>query len=195
MCEGEKTEPSYFEGLAREEEVRLLHVEIVKSGGVPKSVVERAVALKKEAQREAKRQRDANLEYNEVWCVFDVDEHPKLAEALDQAQANYIKVALSNPCFELWIWLHFEDQRAHIERHKLQSACRKHLPDYTKVANYSELKPKYAEAVQRADALLKWQQSLGRKHANPSTDVHVLSERLRSLGRAELLRAMEEARR
>lgn len=195
VCEGEKTEPSYFEGLAHEEEVRLVHVEIVKSGGVPKSVVERAVALKKDAQRDAKRQRDANLEYDEVWCVFDVDAHPKLAEALDQARSNSIEVALSNPCFELWIWLHFDDQRAHIERHKLQSACRKHLPGYTKVAAYSELRPRYADAVHRAVALTKWQEGRGTKDANPSTGVHLLTERLRSLARAQLLRAIAKARR
>ena len=138
VCEGEKTEPIYFDGLAHEEEVRLVQIEIVRSGGVPKSIVERAVSMKREAQREAKARRDANLVYDEVWCVFDVDEHPHLAEALDQAQANAIHVALSNPCFELWILLHFEDQRAHIERHKLQSACRQHLPGYSKVAAYAE---------------------------------------------------------
>jgi len=195
VCEGEKTEPIYFEALAHEEEVRLVRIEIVRSGGVPKSNVEQAVSMKRAAQREAKGQRDANLAYDEVWCVFDVDEHPHLAEALDQAQANAIHVALSNPCFELWIFLHFQDQRAHIERHKLQSACRQHLPGYSKVAAYAELQPRYGEAIRRAVALANWQEQQGRKHANPSTGVHLLTERLRNLGKAALLRELEEKRR
>jgi hypothetical protein len=195
VCEGEKTEPTYFDGIAHEEEVRLVRVEIVQSGGVPKSVVERAVSMRSTAQREAKRQRDANLAYDEVWCVFDVDEHPHLPEALDRAQANAIHVALSNPCFELWLLLHFEDQRAYIDRHKLQSACRQHMPGYSKVAAYVKLKPRYGEAVRRAVTLASWQEEQGRKHANPSTGVHLLTERLRNLGKAALLRELEKGRR
>lgn len=195
VCEGEKTEPTYFHGLAREEEVRLVRVEIVKSGGVPKSVVEHAVAMKRNAQVEAKRQRDAHLEFDEVWCVFDVDDHPRLAEALDQARANGIRVALSNPCFELWILLHFQDQRAFIERERVQSCCRRHLPGYIKVAAYSQLKDRYAEAVERARSLAQWQQEQGRTNANPSTGVHLLTELLRRLGRNEVLQELERRRR
>jgi hypothetical protein len=54
---------------------------------------------------------------DEVWCVFDVDEHPKLAEARDQANANGIQLAVSNPCFELWLLLHFQEHRAHAGGH------------------------------------------------------------------------------
>lgn len=194
VCEGEKTEPAYFKDLVHEEAVRLVHVEIVKSGGVPRSVVERAVEIKREAKRAAKRGRDANLEYDEVWCVFDVDEHPNLPEALDQAKANAINVALSNPCFELWILLHFQDQRGHIERDKVQSACRTHLPGYTKVADYSELRPHYADAVRHAAGLAKWQEEQGRTNANPSTAVHLLTERLRGLSRRAFLQQLEKRR-
>ncbi len=195
VCEGEKTEPIYFHDLAQEEEVRLIHVEIIRRGGVPKTLVQCAVDLKHEAEREARRQRDANLDFEEVWCVFDVDEHPKLDEALDQARANAIHVALSNPCFELWLVLHFADQRAYIERQKLQSVCRTHLPGYEKVASYSQLRPRYSEAVRRAHDLAKWQEEQGRKHANPSTRVHELTERLRALGKAALLAEIEKSRR
>ncbi len=195
VCEGEKTEPTYFDGLAHEEEVRLLQVEIVKSGGVPKTVVERAVAMKRAARAEAKRQRDANLDYDEVWCVFDVDDHPHLREALDQAKANSIEIALSNPCFELWIVLHFQDQRAHIERKKLQHLCRGYMPRYIKVAAYADLKHLYETAVARARALAKWQEEQDRVAANPSTGVYLLTERLRGLGRAVLLREYQKSRR
>ncbi|MCB9390355.1 MAG: RloB domain-containing protein [Acidimicrobiia bacterium] len=31
-----------------------------------------------------------------------------------------IGVALSNPCFELWVVLHHEDQTAHVDRRSIQ---------------------------------------------------------------------------
>jgi len=37
--------------------------------------------LKEEAARDAVGERDDNLRYDEVWCVFDVDEHPRISEA------------------------------------------------------------------------------------------------------------------
>jgi hypothetical protein len=36
-----------------------------------------------------------------VWCVFDIDEHPVIPEAKDQAPANRIELTISNPYFEL----------------------------------------------------------------------------------------------
>ena len=54
------------------------------------------------------------------------------------------------------------------------------------------LKPRYSEAVRRAVALANWQEQQGRKHANPSTGVHLLTERMRNLGKAALLRELEK---
>jgi len=139
--------------------------------------------MKKQAEREARRQRDGFLKYDEVWCVFDVDEHPNLADARQQAKANSIKLALSNPCFELWLLLHFQDQSAHVERDASKSACRRHMPDYHKKVPFEVLYPLYEQAVKRAAALEKWQSENDRAGGNPSTKVHHLTERIRELGR------------
>jgi hypothetical protein len=51
-------------------------------------------------------------EIDEIWCVFDVEwprNHPGLKEAVDRARGNGINLAISNPCFELWLILHFQD--------------------------------------------------------------------------------------
>jgi hypothetical protein len=108
VCEGTRTEPEYFTDLRNRE--RSLVELVIEAGGTPKTLVERAVALKKESKRQAKK--DPNLGYEHVWCVFDVDEHPYVAEAQQQARDNKIDVAISNPCFELWALLHFQDQHA-----------------------------------------------------------------------------------
>lgn len=192
VCEGRATEPDYFRSLRHELRAPIV-IEINDKSGVPKTVVERAVELKKEAEKNAKR--DSNLRYDEVWCVFDVDTHPNLPEALQQAAANGIHVALSNPCFELWILLHFEDQRADIDTRAAGSACRKHLPKYQKHITYAELRDQYPSAVDRSKALEAWQSSRGNAGGNPSTKVHTLTERLHSLGKRAFLAALDRGRR
>src|ERR1700683_1611038 len=100
VCEGQVMEPLYFNDV-RLAEHGIIKLEIVP-GGVPKTVVELAVELKEQSERDVRRHRDENLRYDHVWCVFDVDEHPLVPEAKQHAQANSINLAVSNPCFELW---------------------------------------------------------------------------------------------
>jgi RloB-like protein len=101
---------------------RLALVEIHEFTGTPMSLVEKAVELKAEEEREAKRGRGAA--HDEVWCIFDVDVHPRLHEAIALASRKEINLAITNPCFELWFLLHFVDQRAYIERHPAQKAAK-----------------------------------------------------------------------
>jgi hypothetical protein len=152
----------------------------IEPRSTPKTIVERAVKLKKQANRDANRLADDNHQYEEVWCVFDVDDHLLIAEAQEQAKANGVEVAISNPCFELWALLHFQDQRAHIERGKVQRLCAKHMPGYEKKLNYDILRSKYSDALRRAADLEKWHDSRGTPWENPSTMVHKLVERIRA---------------
>jgi hypothetical protein len=195
VCEGHATEPEYFRSLRHELRAGPVVIKINDESGVPKTLVERAVELKKDAARDAKGEGDSNLRYDEVWCVFDVDTHPNLPAALQQAAANRINVALSNPCFEIWILLHFEDHRSFIDAKGAAHSCRRHLPDYQKRITYAELKDKYQTAVARAIALKAWQSTRGNAEGNPSTNVHTLTERLRSLGRSAFLESLDRGRR
>ncbi len=151
----------------------LIELELYRVGD-PKSVVERAVQKKRESETAAKRQRDSYLAYDRVWCVFDVDQHARLADAIQQARDNEIGVAVSNPCFELWALLHFQDQNAHITRSKVQSLCRKHIPHYEKELPCAALWERYSEARERAVKLDHWHQSRGTSGGNPSTGVYRL---------------------
>jgi RloB-like protein len=178
VCEGTVTEPCYFRA-ARHVERGLIELEI-EPGSTPKTIVERAVKLKKQADRDAKRRADDNLKYDEIWCVFDVDDHRLISEAKEQAKANGVQVAVSNPCFELWALLHFQDQRKHIERSKVQRLCATHIPGYKKELSYEFLRSKYSDALQRAEDLEKWHESRSTSGENPSTTVHKLIERIRA---------------
>jgi len=169
-------------------QIRLVSIEVVPGGSNPKTLVDSAVEKKKEAKRQAHREKDDNLTYDEVWCVFDVDAHEYIPEAKQKAEANKIELAISNPCFELWLLLHFQDQRPHIERHPLQAACRGHMPEYIKEVPFELVFPHHREAVDRAVALDNWQNRQGRPGGNPSTGVHRLAERIVQLGRDEQLK-------
>jgi hypothetical protein len=176
VCEGEVTEPVYFTDVRRAER-GIIHLEIVP-GGVPKTVVERAVEMKKRSEREAKRRQDENLRYDSIWCVFDVDVHPFVPETKQQAQANAINTAVSNPCFELWLLLHFQDQTAHMERQKVQHLCREHMPGYQKEPPCDLLRPHQTGATEKAARLENWQESRDNSGGNPSTGVYRLIQQI-----------------
>lgn len=54
-------------------------------------------------------------DYDEVWCVFDLDIKPGDSEpfedfnnAIEICQSNNVKCAYSNDAFELWFYLHYQ---------------------------------------------------------------------------------------
>lgn len=93
VCEGKETEPGYFKAFQHEVRNPRVHIEIGGETGVPLTVVQVAIRLRDQAEREAARQRDENLKLDEVWAVFDVDEHPNLDQARQLADSNAIKLA------------------------------------------------------------------------------------------------------
>jgi hypothetical protein len=107
--EGEKTEPQYLQALKLQPFVKdiaavELRVEAGHGGAVPQTLVSLAIEARTRAAAE-------DGEIDEFWCVFDVEwprNHPRLAEAIVQANAGGIQLAISNPCFELWLILHFQ---------------------------------------------------------------------------------------
>lgn len=177
VCEGICTERGYFKSLRHAERIPI-DLQIL-AGGTPKTLVSIAVKRKREAEDLAQRSGDPNLRFEEVWCVFDIDEHPYVADAKQQAADNGIHVAISNPCFELWVLLHFRDQTAHIERRKVQQACRKELPGFDKRLLCEVLFERYPSALARAKELESWQRSRGNPEGNPCTSVFLLVEKLK----------------
>lgn len=104
FCEGVASEPDYLKGLKRLPAIKennAIDIQIDPVQGVPSTLVDEAIRRKK-----------ADPEIDELWCVFDVEwpkHHPALKESIERAEAKGIKVAVSNPNFELWLILHFSD--------------------------------------------------------------------------------------
>ncbi len=180
VTEGEVTEPEYLNGFVRATKNPRVHIEVRGGVGVPKTIVEFAKDRKIEAEEQARGARDENLRYDEVWCVFDFDEHPNIPDAKQMARDNGIDLAISNPCFELWLWLHFADQPGMQHRHDLQSMMKQHIPNYDKHLDYSDYAAGYDEAYGRASRLdedAKLDTDEGR---NPTTGVWRLTESIRA---------------
>lgn len=149
VCGAMNTEPAYLKGLLASVDNRAVAVKIKICAQDPVSVVRHTVA-----------ERDkAGDHYHQAWCVLDVDEFAHLDEALRLAADEGVEVALSNPCFELWLLLHFRDHRAAVTGY---AQAKKHLsdhhPNYSKAArefDFGRYRVGWPEAVERARKLAK----------------------------------------
>ena len=154
---------------------------VVKGGaGDPRAVVERAIEESKKLKREPLDRRDT------VWAMFDRDEHPRFDQAKDMARRNRIPLAISNPCFELWGILHYQEYDAPMDRHECQRKLGKLCPSYSnknrKIFDDPEvIESKYRDAVGRAENALTRRREEGDPEGNPSTTVHRLTEHILSL--------------
>jgi RloB-like protein len=94
---------------------------------------------------------------------------------LELAAAQDIRVALSNPCFEYWLLLHFRDHRTYAASYKqIEPVLRKHIPGHDKARlDFRRYAAHVPEAVDRAARRLSG--CGGDLGANPSTTVHLIA--------------------
>lgn len=172
VCEGEKTEPNYFKSFR----LSSAEVQIVGCGHNTKSLVEKAIDIRKKAKGE-------NRNYNQVWCVFDKDDFPmdQFNAAIELAKRKKIKLAYSNESFELWYLLHFNFYDSHLSRvqyMKKLSKLLKHNYQKNSTVIYKELLGKQETAIRNAERLLKSYNPSNPGKDNPSTTVHHLVKEL-----------------
>jgi hypothetical protein len=184
VCEGQVTEPEYLEGFQHWCGNPLLLIKNAGGKSDPTHVVKRATEMKVEAEAEAKRARDENLLFEEVWCLVDVDEHKRLKEALVAARDNDIQVGVSNPCIELWLLLHFRESPGAQHREKIKELVGRFVPGYDKHLDFGKLESGYAEAVKRARRIDADCERMGEPMRNPSTGVYRLTELIRNFRNA-----------
>jgi len=201
-CEGENTEPSYFNHF----KLSSMTVKAFGEGKNTVSLVERA------------KQINEDKGFDEVWCVFDADPKPDnayQAPNFNQAVALCHKygfgAAYSNQAFEYWLLLHFEDhQGGSMLRTDYEAKLNGYLAPYHIVYDGSGSKlvsleifkrlfeqvrlDKDGKPVTRCDLASERAQRIyevihGGNHANPaseesSTTVYQLVNRLRAIWRS-----------
>lgn len=199
VCEGEKTEPFYFEEMRVHLDLDSANIKIDGScDSSPKSVVEYAQEL-------FIKERVKAGNYDRVFCVFDRDQHVTFDYALDKI--NSINAELKNegyseedvfmairsiPAFEYWFLLHFIPSTKPYSPVGTKSVgdqviddLKIYLPNYEKkqkgIYKYSIDNGLIAGAKAHSKRIFENSKNTG--DINPSTNVHDLVEYLEKLKR------------
>lgn len=184
FCEGKNTEPEYFDALRRLCSGALIEIRIEAAAGVPQTIARKAAA---EAKALRKARKDSYEEGDEVWAVFDRDEHPNFEDAISICHNANVSIARSNPCFELWLVLHFQDYDSPAGRHKLQkylkTLCPEYKPKGKKTVNSASMILAIEDAEARAARQLAAREAAGEPFGEPSTTVGKLTSAIRAAAR------------
>lgn len=123
--EGAETEPRYFSEFRtpRGSKIQIKLVPNSKHKSKPAEVLQRLEAFF----------RKNGLRGDKGWLVIDRDAwaEEELNDVHRRARNSGFSVALSNPCFELWLYLHLRDSRPFNDRHDCQRGLAEVLAGYS----------------------------------------------------------------
>ena len=170
--EGSKTEPQYFSMF--NEPQSIVQVKCLKRPSNESSPIQVLKKMQDHLKRESLRKTD------EAWLVVDKDSwtEDQLRELLDWAmKCENHGFALSNPNFEYWLLLHFEDGNRISSPQECLARLKRHLPNYkkdieSKKINLERITKAIARAKQREVNRLNDSAQIG------STTVYKLIERI-----------------
>jgi hypothetical protein len=117
---------------------------------------------------------------DKAFAIFDVDMNtskvPVIQQARELAKKQNIELILSNPCFEVWFVLHFEESMAPYDSNsKVIDRLKQYVHDYEKSADiFSKIRENMLEAVSRAENLRVYHDQNGTislSDQNPMTEV------------------------
>ena len=146
--EGKETEKQYF-GMFNSTRIKVEILATTEDGkSSPEYVLERLDIFK---------ERYDLTEDDMLWLVSDVDRwgDKKLSSVCSQARQRGYNLAISNPCFEVWLTLHFEDINTEDRTcDNFKARLRTILGSYNgSNLNISAYKPNTKDAVNRAKNL------------------------------------------
>ncbi len=147
--EGAKTEPRYF-GLFNQmcgKKSPIIHIECIasrKNKSAPQQVLKRMTEF---IQREGLKRND------EAWLVIDKDQWTD--DQLDllyqwSLQRENFGLAVSNPKFEYWLLLHFEDGNSIASAKECVERLKRFIPEYDKDIAEKKIAPGIQSAISRA---------------------------------------------
>jgi hypothetical protein len=165
--EGERTETQYFEIFRTERrnsrvQVRVLPTEEGKSA--PQHVLKRLKEYRKKYELEPS---------DELWLVIDKDNWPDTNLGIVAAQAKAVRfgLAVSRPCFEIWLFLHKADateEMAAMNSQQIKDALRQVVGGYDHTnLQAAAFEPFIEAAIERAKAMdaddtaARWPTKLG----------------------------------
>ena len=158
--EGRETERQYFNQFGD----KRVHVKMLTTGednqSAPQHVIERLTSYSDEYQIGGD---------DELWLMVDVDRWKNLGEIVREAFQRGYKLAISNPCFEVWLLCHFQDPPKNaLKCQPIEDTLREVLGGSYNKSNLdiSQFADKLDSAIQRTEQLDinpkdRWPQSVG----------------------------------
>lgn len=119
-----------------------------------------------------------------VVCDTDFHKEDQIQEARTLAEQNNITLLLSNPCFEIWLLLHFKyTTKQYASNLELLKELEDIWPEYSKnIGSFDGISDRRPLAIDNAKQLKQFHKLKNQKtyieKCNPSTDVHILVELL-----------------
>ena len=186
VCEGEKTEPLYFNGLRDRYRLSSTNIEVTgECGSSPLDVFNHAKHRYNEENK-------AGDPFDKVYCVFDKDNHASYEQALDRIQRarplNTYSAIPSVPSFEYWLLLHFicltrpyMPLPGNSASRQVLTELQRHYPEYRKGLDsvFETLFGNLEDAKRNAARGLMQVQAANTD--NPSTYAHFLVEYLQQI--------------
>lgn len=194
VTEGSKTEPLYLNEIRIAYRLPTANIEVRPGadGTAPIQLVNYAKKLFEDGDiSKGIRPRS----FDQVYAVFDRDDHASYFDALNRAQSLdgkmlnderqkvSFRAIASVPNFELWLLLHYEDVFAPIHRNDALAKLKRHIPGYEKSlpGTFATTKAHLVNAMSRANRLA--QQFNAFDDPEPFTGIGELVELLSSLRR------------
>ena len=144
-AEGDKTEPQYFR-MMNSINKSVIHFKCLKNlhGSSPKHILK---IMKDHIKANGLNKRD------EAWLVVDRDDWTEdqlkaLVEWTKEKESYHL--GLSNPKFEYWLLLHFEDGTGIKSSRHCSERLKVHLPNYNKDIQENKIRSRILDAVSRA---------------------------------------------
>jgi hypothetical protein len=186
VCEGDETEPRYFESLRKELKLGTVAVVVKRSESrsAPINVVDYALLESGRKQKKSRRKSPQDQpSFDEIWCVFDVDQHESFHRVVNKARDNGLELAVSNPAFEYWYLLHFvQTDRPFADASDVIRALKEYISNYDKRFDVFVYLFDYTdEAIDRARRLLANRPDPDDDFPNPSTLAFKLVKKLKSM--------------
>lgn len=121
-----------------------------------------------------------------AYAIFDIDfgKESQIKEARRIAENNNVGLLLSNPCFEIWLLLHFRySTRGYTSNEAVIDELRNRWPDYRKnIKSFEYIVDRIDIAIENSKKLIDYQDSVNPlteiENRNPATNIHELIEML-----------------
>jgi hypothetical protein len=192
VTEGKNTEPNYLKALRDRFQLAVENVEIHHPNGTdPITLTTKAIELRDERKKQAKK--GNGVAYDEVWVVFDLEKpndvrHKQALQAKAIKEANNIRFAISDPCFEYWLLLHETYTTAQLaDCGAAMTRFEAIWPDYSKGSWIPPLEflNKLPDAVTHSERCREYHKNTD-GDGNPSTDMDWLTRSLNDATREHL---------